>query len=609
MNKENIKNKRFFTLLAIFFAVILSAMCILPTGVVTFASAEENISTQSDVDVNDVFTRYQEYSSSDIISNIPTDIAYYDGSLTNDENNNTLSNGSFHWTSGANVMNNDIGKLVFTLNMDTTDYEYCSTSASNATAGITDKYFVNLYRASKDTNSSEQLLSITWGIVELDSLVYQLTIGSYIEQSTFSSESIGFGDLVANSSNSDNGLFYFKIYTKKSSVPSSAKYFPFYGDTSKQLHIVIDTEYLTDTYFLSFGKYDDNKETNRIDSKIVSVYDIVKQMQERDELDYLNEDQQARATELLTDATIKKIQVSWLEEIEGTPFATKHYDWVEIPVASNMVSPSDVATTLGKESFAVGSSMCQYFKEDSATGIYNAYYLKNIWLSSKDANGNSMNLFLDINKSYKDYYYPFLRDGIFTQGMYEWFWSTMITKYPQISNIDDSELYGYFGYTSVPYTYTLSQLVYEMFDGSPNMDGVVRYFSYRDNLSYESYMKLLDDYDYGWLSKAWNTIAGFIAGCNYPADHYFFYCDGTQDNAFIAENGAEDINDNKSSFIHGVEDVFESIGGLFDSSTFRWIIIVLGIVVVLWITISLFGKLFSTNNSHYTKSSKRKRKK
>lgn len=603
MNKEKLKNKRFFTLLAIFFAFVLSAICILPAGVTAFATAEENISTQADVDVNDVFTRYQEYSSSDIISNIPSNVAYCDSTLTNDGNNNTLSNGSFHWTNGANVMNNDIGKLVFTLNMDTSDYDYCSSTK------LTDKYFVNLYRASKDTNSSEQLLSITWSIIEIDSLVYQLTMGSYIEQSTFGSESIGFGDLVANSSNSDNGLFYLKNYTKKSSVPSSAKYFPFYGDTDKQLHIVIDTEYLTDTYFLSFGKYDDNNETNRIDSKIVSVYDIVKQMQERDELSYLDEDQQTRATELLNDGTIKKIQVSWLEEIEGTPFATKHYGWVEIPVVSNMISPSDVATALGKESFAVGSSMCQYFQEDTATGIFNAYYLKNIWLSSKDANGNSMNLFLDINKSYRDYYYPFLRDEIFTQGMYEWFWSTMITKYPQISNVDDSELYGYFGYTSVPYTYTLSQLVYEMFDGSPNMDGVVQYYSYRDNLSYESYIKLLDDYGYGWLSKAWNTVADFVAGCNYPADHYFFYCDGTQDNVFIGENGAEDINDNKSSFIHGVENVFESIGSLFDSTTIRWFAIVLGIILVLWIIVSLFSKLFSNNNSHYKKSSKRKRKK
>ena len=591
MNKENKRKSLFFTLSATFLLIILALLCFVPTSLVVYASTEDDVSTYADVNVDDISTRFEIYKSNDVINNIPSGVTYYDASLSNDSNNNTLGNDYWSWSAGANVMNNDINKVVFTLNLKYTG------SLAPLPLGIC------LYRANKDTNTSSCLLELQ--SVRGSSMEY-----IYIKQHSFGSETIGYpvDDNFKWESSSVAGGFTGLGYRIQSLGDSC----PFYGVTNKQLHIIVDTEYLTDTYFLSFY-INNGDQVYRVDSKIVSVYDIVSQMKDRDELSYLNEENQARANELLTDGTIRKIQVSWLERIGNTPFARKRYDWVEIPVTTDVISPADVIDKLDIDTFAVGQSSCQYFKEDTNTGIFNAYYLKNVWLSSKDSNGHSMNLFLDINVSYQDYYRPFVQDGIFTEGMYEWFWSKMIVDYPEISGIDDADLYGYFGYTSVPYTYTLNQLVYEMFDGSPNMNGVVQYFSYRDDLSYDSYMKLLDDYNYGWLSKAWNSVVGFIAGSKYPADHYFFYVNGEKDNAFIGENGADDIYDNSGAFSNGVENVVEDITNgleiIFDNPLSRYLALGIGIFIVTWFMMFFFTSFFKVKKARQEYKNARRRRK
>lgn len=606
--KEEKKKRISLLFLSIFLAIMLVLSFLAPPLSRFGVSAEAEIATQADVSTDDVTTRFKTYNKEDITQNIPQ-TQYYDTTLTNDSNSNVLSDEWFSWSAGANVMNNNINQIVFTLNLENSLF-------SDDDLYLRKYMFATLKKASKDTNTSEDVLSLCFYITSS-------MVAVYIKQSKLSSETIGLytqnefaGSDLIGSNVSDSLLSGYVLVAGY--VRDSTTYVPFYGDVEKQLHFVVETSFLTDSYFMTLdysfvSKTASTSVSGAIDSKIVGVYDILKQMDEKHELEYLSEEMQEEAQRVLTDETIKKIQVSWLEQIGDTPFATKQYDWVEVSVVSNKISPADVAVALDKDSFAVGQSSCQYFQEDTDTGIFNAYYLKNVWLSSKDANGHSMNLFLDINVSYKDYYKKFVDDGIFTRGMYEWFWSTMIVDYPEISGIDDENLYGYFGYTSVPYTYTLNQLVYEMFDGSPNMDGVVRYFSYRDNLSYSSYMKLLDDYDYGWLSKAWNTVAGFVAGQEYPADHYFFYVDGEQDNAFIGNNGADDAYDNGSALANGVKDVVEDIAEglsiIFDNPLTKYLALIILLFFVTWFILFFFRGIFKVKKAKQEyKNAKRKRK-
>lgn len=627
MNKENKRKSLFFTLFATFLMLIISFVCFVPTTIVVYASAEEDISIQSDVSTDDVRTRYKTYTPDYVTSNICLDTQYYDSSVVNDTNNGILKDSVYAWSNGANVMNNNINEMVFTLNLRNPSFylnsQFCT-------------YYFTIYKASKDTSTSEKLFAMRFvGCYKSGTTDPIWALG--VKQFAFSDETFSLVGIDKNvNSQADRDIYYsyssnewiinsieesgYTLVNVNAGADLTDNSLPFYGDIEKNIHLVMETSNTTDEYFVELGWNYTDKDNKTFDNGVpittrcVSVYDIVKQMNDRHELSYLTEDMQNQAQLLINDGTTRKVQVSWLERIGETPFATRKYDYVEVPIVNNMISPSDVATALGIETFAVGQSSCQYFKEDKATGVFNAYYLKNVWLSSKDANGHSMNLFLDINTSYKDYYYPFVRDGIFTTGMYEWFWSTMIVKYPEISGIDDANLYGYFGYTSVPFTYTLNQLVYEMFDGSPNMDGVVRYFSYRDNLSHDSYMKLLSDYDYGWMAKAWNTVAGFVAGQEYPADHYFFYCDGEEDNAFIGNNGADNAYDNGWAVSNKIQDICadigEGLGIIFENPLTKWLALGLGLVFGTWFIMFLFCSFFKVKKARqeYKNAKSRRRK-
>lgn len=638
MNIENKRKHLFFAFSITILSLLLLIFSAVPTTSITSTNADENITTLSDVSTSDVRTRYlyywQDYQINEVQENLP-DNQYYDISLSNDANNNILSDSIYAWSNGVNVLNNDVSKLIFRLNLTNTEY------LDDPYKVYYGEFYFDLYKVNKDGSTATRVLSLLYlSGFSNDSEGFESWVG--IKQNSFSSERFGLCGGNYDLIRSDDDFMYTSYFSKSdfcSDMINKAGYtpvmcsigytedtsgqLPFWGDVSKHLYFVVDNVDSTSSYFIKMnyglvsfnsGSLTTTKCESPLCSRMSSIYNVVNEMNERHELSNLTEEMQAEALRIITDSTTEKIKVSWLERIGDTPFAQKKYDYIEIPVINNTISPSDVVTALGLETLAVGQSSCQYFKYDSTTDTYNAYYLKNVWLSSKDSNGNSMNLFLDINKSYYDYYYPFVRDGIFTNGMYEWFWSTMVVAYPEISGVDDGNLYGYFGYTSVPYTYTLNQLIYEMFDGSPNMDGVVRYFSYRENLEYSSYRRLLDEYGYGWLEKGWNAVAGFVVGSKYPADHYFFYCDGDEDNAFIGQNGADDIYDNNGAFANGVEDVVEDITNglktIFDNDPTKWLALGLGIIVLTWFLMFFFVSIFKIMKARQEyKNSKRHRKK
>lgn len=127
-------------------------------------------------------------------------------------------------------------------------------------------------------------------------------------------------------------------------------------------------------------------------------------------------------------------------------------------------------------------------------------------------------------------------------------------------------------------------------------------------------MKLLNDYEYGWLAKAWNTVAGFVSGSNYPADHYFFYVDGQQDNVFIGNNGGDDAYDNGSAITNGVKNVVEGIGEglgvIFNNPVTRWIVLGIGIFIVSWLLLLFLRSFFKVKKEHQEyKNAKRRRRK
>ena len=300
-----------------------------------------------------------------------------------------------------------------------------------------------------------------------------------------------------------------------------------------------------------------------LDSSVVSVYDVLKNLSMSETLDSLG-DKKTEAENIVYNFSTQKVQIMYLKRVGTTPFATTARAYVDVPVAENEIRVADVKNALGLDTMAVMQSSCDYFKYDSAEDIYRAYYYKSVWLSAKTADGNNQDLYLDCNLSFKDFYEPLVRDGILPIGDdgYEYFFNRMKYNFPELEGLKEHEVYGYFGYVALPKTYTFSQLFFEVFDASKaNYKGTVDSICNLGMLSKESYSKLLNDYHYNFLSRVWNVSVGAFAG--YEAYHYSFYVDSGVLESFIAHNGAKDMQDNLSRLGIATRDTAESVANFF----------------------------------------------
>ena len=623
MIEKKTKNKTLLYVAITFVVLVFSLlfMAITPT-MTAYASS------------TDVRDQYSAVKTESIYNNI-VDKQYYDLTAKSDAVKYESADNVYTFGNGANIFNHSLNKLVFTLEL---------TNANNENIDLLGMYKFTLYRIADDGVSAVSPLSILFVYFYNESENHTYMYGG-IRRDIFSDETIGLSGhgrniYDGNTSNYQQGvkdtfasMGYELIYYTGLSY-QNAQLKTFTGEDNRQfIYITTDVMDRYTRYFVRF-EYDYlqttddmfwNNETlsainscnprNKIDSKIASVYDVVNDMYLRNDIDLLTSEGQKQANTLLELGEVKEIQISYLEQIGNTPFATKKYAYVEVPVKSGMVEPHEVANAMGVDNFNVMQTSCMYFKQDYYTKVYNAYYLQNVWLSSKDANGHSVNMFLDINVSYRDYYMRLVDDGIMSSGMYEWLWNSMLTTYNELLEYDDSELYGYFGYAVIPDVSSINSLWNDLFDGGKSFDGVIKHFEYKQaNLSLNAYNKLLTEYGYNWLSKAWNDFMSFFKSDGASANHYFFYVDGLKDNSFIAENGADDITDNGGAMQNGVENAVEdftsAVGKLFENDWVKYIAGIIGLFLVAWLVIFLFTKFFKmkTAKQEFQNTKKRKRR-
>lgn len=347
--------------------------------------------------------------------------------------------------------------------------------------------------------------------------------------------------------------------------------------------------------------------SDKLDSSRVSVYDVLKKMSNMESLDALG-DKKAEAESVINNYNVQRVQIQYLKRIESTPFASAVTEYIDVPVVNGIIRVADARAALGINTMAVMQSACDSFKYDANEDIYKAYYYKSVWLSSKTADGKTQDIYLDCNLSFRDFYYPYVRDGILPSGNdgYEYFFNRIKQKFPEVIDYRDYELYGYFGYVMMPLTKSFSQFMFEFCDSSQaNYKGTVDSIRNVGVLSKDSYNKLLKDYQYGWVQTIWNDVIGALDV--YQAYHYSFYVDSGVIEAFIAHNGSNDMYDNSSrtgvgarnaakAYVDIIKNVFGTLGKWFtqNSKTFAIIAgIIVGIIallIFLFIVSKLTGK-------------------
>lgn len=560
---------------------------------------------------------YKDYSS----GSLETTDYYREAGVTNNVVQYGLSNNVFSFSSGASVIKDDLNTLVFQFNLENPNYESYLGHGSSKDFDNALFMFFDIYSCSKDGTNASLIMELAYL-----SLANSSTGGDLygLRRFEYGTESIGLVDcyngvdrgndfsdccsIFCNNSlkNLDSSSVQFQ-YLGASDTTSSMRWI---GNDEKHVNLALTTSSAYTRYFVraqilfqvdktAICGSDNN--FSCIDSSVVSVADVLGNMQDKDGFDSLSSQKQAEAEQILTEGSYEMVQIQYLERIGETPFAQSKTSYVSVPVVNQVIKPQDVATSLGLATLAVMQSACESFTYDSKDNIYRAKYLKSVWLSAKTADGNNKDYFLDCNVSYKSYYHQLVDDGIFDEGAYEWLLNRIYDKFPAVYNvgITPDNLYGYFGYVVMPETHTVNEWLFDMFDGGQShFEGTVDQFRTQQQLTWDSYKKLLDDYEYTWLEKAWNAVAGFVQGSDYNAYHYFFYVDSGIQEAFIANNGASSIYDNMSHFgtttKEAVEDIADALSDLWlqYQSILSVFLGAVGIFLVLFMFFYLSTKMF-----------------
>ena len=332
-----------------------------------------------------------------------------------------------------------------------------------------------------------------------------------------------------------------------------------------------------------------------------SVYEVLTNMNDMGMLDVeLSGESLEYANMLLNMSPTENITINYLESLDNLPFAIEKQAIVTVPVINDDINIDDVNDFLYSTGKPVIETKCLSSNlydivYNADTGEYDTYYLKNVWLRTITTDGNYYDYFLDINSSFYEFYQPLVNTGVMTQELFEYFYSTKIlNRFPALSGYTTDQLHGYFGFAVIPETLTLNTLFAEVLDVDQTRSGIIEYFTYSDKISYESHKALLSDYNYSWLSKAWDGLSGFVSGGNWDADYYVLYTDS--DDGYIGQGGQTDAEDPDSviegevvqPILSGLQEFWDSLTG---NSFMKVLMIILGLVVVV-VIVNLLIKLY-----------------
>lgn len=289
-----------------------------------------------------------------------------------------------------------------------------------------------------------------------------------------------------------------------------------------------------------------------------SVLEIIEKAEEQGELEdgLLNGDAEAveKAEDLKTGVTLDNVAVNYLEPIEGTPFAKKAREIIEVPVVNNQIHLADVLSALGKDSISAFGAAIKSITRPNADSIeFTVTYYYSSWLRAITTDGNYVDYFSNMNLSFRDYYYQYVTDGVLPAYIYDYMYNGIINKYPkqlwEYQTVDkEDELFGLWGMAVLPQSYSINSLWAQCFDTKTEKGDQISMFSYQKTMTHAEYQNLLKTYEYGWLERAWATVGGILDGGTAEAYHYFFYAEPGTTVAWIDMTGQvkdeEDVKDN-----------------------------------------------------------------
>lgn len=453
------------------------------------------------------------------------------------------------------------------------------------------EYYVNVYR--KGESADTLLYGLCYGIMgcaQKETITIRKAMHRYAyavndiewEMPSNAFTSALYGDFKAKLGAGENHYEETKEFDK--STFGNTKFNIPFGDELTMISIVPESPYVE--YYVEFGynfhyysRYNAFHSTYDVSgsckSSTRSLYTTFSNMEQAGALTpetfYDNEALYNKAYNIVHHAVDRTVRISYLEQIPGTPFATKKTETATVKMneLDDVLKMDVAANALGKKTFDCLQSYADKFIK--ADGLYNyqCHYFNNIWLRAMTVDGNDYNYYLNINESYADYYSHFVDAGIFDKGAYETVFSSQLyANYSeQLAGYTPETIYGYFGFAIIPKTYGLNTLWKEFFNTETSSSGVVRNFEYGVNLSLDAYQQLISDYNYSYLRRVWDSVANFFTSGSEDAMCYILYAEPGTNTSFIGENGADDVTDDSGAALKPVKDVGSFLGGVIDGIT------------------------------------------
>lgn len=336
---------------------------------------------------------------------------------------------------------------------------------------------------------------------------------------------------------------------------------------------------------------------------------------------------------LIASSLIKNVEVKYLVPIaEGVPFAKKVTETIEVRLDKDgNVNAVDVCKAIGVPYFEVFGTIYNGIEETSED-VWTVKYPCDLWLASKTVDGKVTNHFLNINVSFQEYFYPFVVDGVFSQGVYEFLYANAIGNvYPEIASqgLSYADVYGYWDYIVLPETKQAGEILKNVLGTDEKYVGFTKEFHYVDTLTASGYDKLLEEYHYSYLARVWehtlNTV-GLLGP--YEATHYLLICDPILKDALLSESGSDgkhedggvpgDMVEETGGWLGGIVEDLKGLGSDFTAvisgrgTVGQYIafgsagVLVLGVFILIFMART--GQLGSFTSSRGKNNGKRKKK-
>lgn len=275
------------------------------------------------------------------------------------------------------------------------------------------------------------------------------------------------------------------------------------------------------------------------------------------------------AREVLAQANApKEITLRYLEEIPETYLAVERTATVAVPVLNESIGIDDVLEKLNKQTLKVHNAYVEGFEANADGTEWTALYYRSVHLRTKtvDGGGHAVDMFLDINNSYSDYFKivaTTIKNG---QDLYGYMWNELINEYPVLEKAEYSQenVHGFFGVVWIP-----SLSMFESFNAAAaalfnvknDEIGFIKAFKGTRAITYTEHTNLMAEYNYSWMSTAWSKIVNFATLENVMAEYYFFVAKPMSYTA-ISKTGSGGKDDNDGALEEILRDPLGAIGDL-----------------------------------------------